>query len=270
MTANIQYKTTDLDNIFENPIQGAFAANSGFQVAGVDISNRYSALAAASAANGNLGSQIPPTGNLTKAGTDLSSIYVGKPSMWSLTTPLSPTHAGWTTPLTLTHTFTVTFASAAALTNYFTYGGRIIINPTQSTGSVVDYDLQLMFNTVGTFVMYGAGNYYISTPAVPANGIVVNYPAFGGNNIGTTQVLALTAHPASYGSNLYTIKVQANAAAGSATVLTFTCTLTTITHGTIVDTYTGTYRSNISQRNYSGFVTPTPIAAPTFVTTVAP
>ena len=267
MTANIQYKTTDLDSIFETPIKGAARANVNYQVAGVDIAGRYTALTNVTTGNGNIASRVPPTGILTSAGTDLSSLFAGAASQHSLTTPLSPTHAGFTSPTTLTHTFTMTFASAAALTNYFTYGGRVIIGPSQSAGTASDADLQLMFGQIGTFIIYDVGNYITGA----GSGVVINNAAIGGSNIGTTQTTLMTATEGTlYTSNTYVVRLQANAAAGSATVLTVSIVLTIATHGVITDTYTGTYTSNIQQRNYTGFVTPSPIAAPTFVTTVAP
>jgi len=266
MTANIQYKGSDLDNIYENPILGAAGSNVGYQVATVDIAGRYTSLANVTTGNGNIAARIPPTGILTSAGTDLSSIFAGKPSNWSLTTPLNPVHVGFTSPITLTHTFTVTFGSAAALTSYFNYGGRIIIGPSQSAGTVADTDLAAMFTQVGTFIFYDVGNYITGA----GSGVVLNNSAIGGSNIGTTLTTVLTATEATlYTGNTYVVRIQANAASGSATILTISAILTIVTHGTIADTYTGTYTSNIQQRNYSGSVTPTQ-TAPTFATTTSP
>ena len=265
MTANIQYKGTDLDNIYENPILGAATSARNFLVAGTDISNRYTALANVTTGNGNIAARIPPTGILTSAGTDLSSIFAGKPSNWALTSPLAPTHVGFTSPTTLTHTFTVTFASAAALTNYFNYGGRLILTPGQSGGTTADTDLLLMFNQIGSTVIYDTGHYITGA----GSGVTVSNSGVGGSNIGTTPAQFLSATEGTlYTGNTYVITVTANAAAGSATVLTVSIVLNIVTHGTISDTY-GTYTSLVQQRNYNGSVTPTQ-AAPTFATTVAP
>jgi hypothetical protein len=266
MTVNIQYKGTDLASIFENPALGTLHANVNYQSAGTDIANTFTNLASVSVANGNIASRIPPTGILTSAGTDFSSIFAGASSNWTLTTPLAPTHTGFTSPTTLTHTFTVTFASAAALTSYFNYGGRITIGPTQSAGTVADTDLNAMFTQIGKVVIFDVGTYITGA----GSGITVNNPNVGGTNIGTTQTTLVTATEATtYTSNTYTVKITANAAAGSATVLTITAILGIVTHGTVVDSYTGTYTSTIQQRNYTGVVTPTQ-SAPTFATTVAP
>jgi len=268
MTANIQYQGNDLDNIYENPILGAAGSNVGYQVATVDIAGRYTSLANVTTGNGNIAARIPPTGILTSAGTDLSSIFAGKPSNWSLTTPLNPSHPGpFNSPQTFTHTFTVTFGvTPAALTNYFNYGGRIIIGPSQSAGTAADTDLQLMFTQIGTFILYDVGHYITGAGA----GVVLNNPTIGGSNIGTSLTTILTATEATtYTGNTYVVRIQANAAAGSATVLTISTILTIVTHGTIGDLYSGTYTSNIQQRNYSGSVTPTQ-TAPTFATITAP
>lgn len=266
MTANISYKGTDLDLIYENPKLGAAISNVNYLVASSDISNRFTGLANVTIGNGNIATRIPPTGILASAGTDLSSLFAGKPSQYTITTPLSPTHATFTSPITMTHRFTVTFASAAALTNYFTYGGRIIIGPSQSAGTTADTNLQAMFTQIGTLVIYDVGHYITGAGA----GVTVNNSGTGGSNIGVTQTTILTATEATtYTSNTYVANIQANAAAGSATVLTINAILTIVTAGSTPDSYTGTYTSNIQQRNYSGAVTPTQ-AAPTFATTVAP
>ena len=262
MTANIQYKGTDLDNIFENPILGAATSARNFKVAGVDISSRYTALANVTTGNGNIAARIPPTGILTSAGTDLSSIFAGKPSNWALTSPLVPTHVGFTSPTTLTHTFTVTFASNQARLDYFYYGGRLILTPGQSGGSTADTDLLLMFNQIGSTVIYDTGHYITGT----GTGVTVSNSGLGGANVGTTAIQFLSATEGTlYTGNTYVINANVNAAG---TILTISIILSIVTHGTIVDTY-GTYTSLVQQRNYNGSVTPTQ-AAPTFATTVAP
>lgn len=261
MTANIQYAGVDIDNIYENPRLGAAASNANYQVSGVDISDRFSALSSASEANGNIATRIPPTGILLSSGTDLSSIFVGKPTQYSLTTPSGGSQnsgGGWTTPKTWTHTLTVTFSSASALTNYFLYGGRIQIAPSQSSGTVADNTLATMFSNMGTLIIYDQGHYRTGT-----GGTITN-AGTGGSNIGTTPVaLFNTTDGSPYTATTYTVSMVANASAGSATVLTITTVLTTVTAGSVADTYTGTYTSTIQQRNYSGSVPPTQ-SVPTF------
>lgn len=266
MTVNIDYFGTDLASIFETPAQGTVHANVLYLANGTDIAATFTNLSSVSTANGNIASRIPPSGVLLTTGTDLSSVFAGASSNYSLTTPLAPTHAGFTSPVTLTHTFTVTFASAAALTNYFKYGGRITLGPTQGTGTAADTDLAAMFTQIGKVIIYDAGTYISGAGA----GVVINSGTTGGSNIGVTQTTLITATEATtYTSNTYVVKITANAATGSATVLTITAILSIVTNGTVVDSYTGTYTSTIQQRNYSGVVTPTQ-AAPTFATTTAP
>jgi hypothetical protein len=264
MPANISYKGTDLDNIFENPILGAATSNRNYLVSGTDIAQRYTALANVSIANGNIAARIPPTGILTSAGTDLSSIFAGKSSNYSVTTLTTQSGASAKSigaTQTLTHQFTITFASASALTNYFTYGGRILITGANTGGSgSADTTLTAMFSSMGTFTVYDVGCYRTGA------GGTVNNPSVGGSNIGTSSTLLYTLTDGSpYGSSNYTITMVANAASGSATVLTFTCVLTLVQAGTVADSYTGTRTSQIQQRNYAGAVTPTQ-SAPTYAT----
>ena len=222
MPANISYKGTDLDSIFETPRVGTAAANTNYQVAGVDISNRFTALAARSEAGGNAGARVPPTGILTSAGTDLANLYAGAPGQYSVTSLASITGAALTVGATVarTHSFTLTFASAAALTNYFTYGGRIQITAantgTYSAGSA-NALLQTMLSSMGTLIIYQTGHYRTGA------GGTVNNAATGGSNIGTTSTLLYTLTDGSpYGASTYTVTMVANAAAGSATTVTLT------------------------------------------------
>jgi hypothetical protein len=270
MTANIQYKGTDLDSIYETPRLGAARANVNYQVAGTDISNRFTDLAATTQANGNLATRIPSTGIITSAGTDLSSLFAGNPGQYStttLTTQSGSTALSVGTTKTLTHQFTVTFASAAALTNYFTYGGRIMITAANTGGAgTADSTLATMLSSMGTFVILDATNAGSVGHYRTGAGGTVNNPTIGGTNIGTSSTLLYTLTDGSpYTSSNYTITMVADAAAGSARILTITCVLTLVQSGTIADSYSGTRTSQITQRNYSGAVTPTQ-SAPSYST----
>jgi hypothetical protein len=266
MTANIQYKGTDLDSIYETPRLGAARANVNYQVAGVDISNRFTDLAAVTEANGNAGTRIPSTGILTSSGQDLSSLFAGNPagqfSLTTLTTQSGSVAKSVGATQTLTHQFTVTFASAAALTNYFTYGGRIQITAANTGGSTAaDTALNTMLTGMGTFVLYDTGHYRTGA------GGTVNNPTVGSTTLGTSSVLMMTLTDGSpYGTSNYTITAVANAAAGSATIITFTCVLTLVQAGNTADSYTGTRTSTVQQRNYNGLYVPSAQAAPIYAT----
>jgi hypothetical protein len=258
MTANIQSNGTDLDTLFAAHVTNNAANATGYQVAGVDISTRFDPLA--NPAPANAGSRLPASGITTSAtgyspNTDLATIFCGNASQYSLTTPAngSGSLAGFTSPTTLTHTITITFANAAALTNYFFFGGRIQISCSQSAGTTADTTLATMFTNMGTIVIYDAGHFQSGG----AGGTVTN-AGTGGSNIGTTPVaLYNTTDGSPYTATTYSISMVANAAAGSATVLTITTVLTVVTGGTVADTYTGTYTSNVQQRNYSTQTVPT-------------
>jgi len=268
MTANIQYKGTDIDNIYETPRLGAARANSNYQVSGVDISNRFTDLAAVSIPNGNIATRIPPTGILTSSGTDLSSLYAGNPGQYSITTLTTQSSSTLRTvgaTQTLTHQFTVNFPNAAALTNYFTYGGRILITAANSgsfAGGSADANLQAMFASMGTLVIYDQGVYRTGA------GGVVNNPTQGGQVIGAGFATLFTLTDGSpYSSSNYVVSMSGTGQnAGSVFVLTFSCVLTLVQSGATPDTYSGTRTSTVQQRNYSGAVTPTQ-AAPTYSTT---
>ena len=249
---------TDLDTLFAAHVTNNAAFTVGYQVSGVDLQTRFDPLA--NPAIQNAGARIPATSLRTSvsgwsANTDLASIFCGNAGQYSLTTPANGTKTsggGWTSPKTWTHTLTITFANAAALTNYFFYGGRILIAPSQSAGTVADNTLATMFSNVGSLIIYDAGHYRTG-----GGGTITN-SGTGGSNIGTTPVaLYNTTDGSPYTGSTYSVSMVANAAAGSATVLTITTTLAIVTSGTIADTYSGTYTSAIQQRNHPTQTVPT-------------
>lgn len=250
MTANISSLGVDLDSLFAPHVTNNAANATGYLVAGTDIRTRYDVLANPS--QFNVSSRIPGLSLTTSAtgwspNTDLASIFCGNASQYSLTTPANGTKftSGWSSPRTWTHTITITFANATALTNYFYYGGRIQISPTQSAGTLADNTLATMFSNLGTLVIYDVGNYRTGP-----GGILLS-PTTGGSTLGTSPVtIYSTTDGSPYTATTYSISIIANAAIGLATVLTITAVLHTVTSGTVSDVYSGTYTSNIQQRNH--------------------
>lgn len=264
--SNIFYQGTNIDSIYETPRLGTATTNRNYLVSGVDIADRYTALANVSIANGNIATRVPSTGILLSNGTDLSSIFAGNPGQYTvstLTTQSSSTVRTVTSTSTFTHSFTCTFASAAALTNYFNFGGRIQITASNAGSfgaGTADLLLQNALSSIGTIVIYDVGHYRTGA------GGTVNNAGVGGANLGTTSTTFYTLNiGAPYGTSSYVVTAVANAAAGSATVLTITITLTLVKSGTIDDVYSGTRSSVIQQRRYSGVVPPTQ-SAPTYAT----
>ncbi len=258
MTANYSQTGTDLDSLFAAHVTNNAAYPLAFQVGGVDIQTRYDPLI--NPANANAGSRLPAVGYSTSspswpADTNFSNIFCGNAGQYSLTTPAGGTKTsvtGWTSPRTWTHTLTITFANAGALGTYFFYGGRILIMPSQSAGTVADNTLATMFSNIGTIVIYDSGHYRTG-----AAGTVQN-PTVGGSGIGTTPTAMFTCNDGSpYSSSTYNISMVANGAPGSATALTITIVLALVTGGTVVDTYTGAYTSAVQQRNYPAQTVPT-------------
>jgi hypothetical protein len=272
MTTNILASSVDLDTLFAAHVTSNALYATGYQVGGVDIQTRFDTILAP--AQANLGARIPAINIKTSApsytaNTDLASIFAGHASQYSLTTPANSTatQAGFLSPTVLTDTITVTFASAAALTNYFNFGGRLLLSCSQSAGTAADAALAAMFSSMGTLTIYDAGHFSSGT------GTNTN-TAFGGSNIGTTPVAFYTTTDGSpYTGTTYAVTVVANGAIGSATALTITTVLTVNISGTIQDTYTGTYTSVMQQRNHPTQAVPTfasTITAPTITYSITP
>lgn len=257
MAANISAGGIDLDSVFAQHVSSNAANPVGYQVSGTDIYTRYDPLS--SPAQVNLGSRLPPISIRTSAtgwsvNTDLASIFCGNAARYSLTSPSGGTKnsgGGWSSPKVWTHTITITFSNAAHLTEYFFYGGRIQLSANQSTGTLADITLGLMFADMGTIIIYDEGHFQTGTGGTLSNSGV------GGSNIGTTPVTMYTTNDGSpYSASSYSISMVANAASGSATVLTITTVLDLVTLG-ISDTYTGTYTSVVQQRNHPTVAVPT-------------
>ena len=258
MTANISSNSIDLDTLFAPHVTNNAPNLTGYRVAGTDVQTRYDILS--SPAQFNVSSRLPATSITTSAtgwspNTDLSSIFCGNAGRYSLTTPANGTKnsvTGWSSPKTWTHTITVAFSNAAALSSYFFYGGRIQIVPTQGAGTLADNTLSTMFSNIGTFTIYDVGNFRTGAGgSLPAPGI-------GGANIGTSlTTIFSTTDGSPYTATTYSIRIIANAAATFATTLTITTILQTVTSGTVPDVYSGVYTSNVQQRNYPAQSVPT-------------
>lgn len=255
MTANIRANGIDIDDYYADHVTSNAPRITGYQVIGIDIQNRYDVLSAPD--NINAGARVPASGYITSvvgwpASTDLSDIYCGNASQYASTTPAGGTasRTAWTSPRVLTHTITIAFANAAALTNYFFYGGRILLSASQGTGTTADNVLRTALSSIGTMVIYDLGHYRTGA------GGVVNNASIGGSNIGTTETTLFTLTDGSpYTTSNYIVSLDANAAAGSATTLILKSVLNIVTRGSTVDTYTGTYTSVTQQRNLPGTTT---------------
>ena len=252
MTANIQRSGLDLDSVYAAHVTNSAAHLTNYQVSGTDIQTRYDPLSAP--AQANFGSRIPAIGITTSAtgwtaNTDLSSIFAGNPGQYSITSAGSSGEA-ITSPNTYNNNIIIVFNSPAALTSYFLYGGRIIVTASQGVGTAADADLQAMFTQIGSLVVYDTGSYITGA----GGGVTMNNSVTGGSNVTSTSVLLMTATElTTYTSNSFTISMVLT----NSTTITITTKLTLVQHGTVADSYTGTYTTSAQQRNYSGIVAPT-------------
>lgn len=254
MTSSIQSQGVDLDILFAPHVSANAANPVGYKVLGTDIQSRYDPLS--NPAQQNLGSRIPAVVPVTSApgwsaNTNLSTIFCGNSGQYSLTTPAGGfiSTTGWTTPKTWTHTVTATFTSAAALANYFFYGGRLQVSGSQTTGTAADNALSSMFTGVGSIIIYDVGHFQSGA----SGGLLVN-PGIGGTNVtgsNTTMYIGTEGNP--YNASTYTISLVLAAP----NQLRITIVLSTVTAGVTPDTYVGTYTSVVQQRNHPTQAAPT-------------
>lgn len=150
MASNYKVTGTDLDNFLE-PRTGTKRADVNYHINGVDISNTYETMTR---------DQRIPDIQYHVNGTDLARLFSGSVSQYSNTRRLTSTRTTqWRTQLI--HDFSITFSSATARTNFFTYGGRIIWSGSRSGGSSSskNTDWTNLLNAAGTIEL-GKTNTY--------------------------------------------------------------------------------------------------------------
>jgi len=139
--------------------------------------------------------------------------------------------ASWTG--TENHIFTVTFASANAARHFFNSGGEIRLAGSRAGGSSTDQ------NTDWTNLLSNMGTIKFAEGATTYTGSGGTAASVGFDDLTTSNQQIFTAGGAgNYSSNDYTAYAKADAAYGSATVLTFTVDFKD-DHAAQTGTYTG-------------------------------
>ena len=139
--------------------------------------------------------------------------------------------ASWTG--TVQHILTVTFASANAARHFFNSGGEIRFAGSRSGGSSTDQ------NTDWTNLLSNAGTVKFAETSTTYTGSGGTAASVGFDDLTTSNQQIFTATgQGNYSANDWTIEAKANAAYGSATVLTFTVYFKD-DHAAQTGTYTG-------------------------------
>lgn len=188
---------------------------------------------------------------------DVSSIFATLLNMTDIATPSNTNVSvtGWqvfNSEKQFIHTITVTFSNAQALIDYFNAGGEIYLYPAYMPPGVgFDQYLYILFDGFRKVTISGT-NTSVTFPGYSNYTPILN-STVGGKNIGTTEVLLFrTNYPRGEGpgleaiTNSYSVYLKANAAVGSATVLTIR-TVLQIPAGSF-NTYSNTYSSTIKYR----------------------
>ena len=179
------------------------------------------------------GGNILPLSNLE---ADITAITTNKltaanANMATDTGDTSTRTTSWST--TVYHEFTVTFANANAARFFFNSGGEIRFAGSRSGGSSTDQ------NTDWTNLLSNAGTVKFAEGATTYTGSGGTAASVGFDDLTTSNQQIFTATGAgNYSSNDYTVNAKADAAYGSATVLTFTVDFKD-DHAAQTGTYTG-------------------------------
>jgi hypothetical protein len=189
----------------------------------------------------------PTAGNtitvLSNVATDLTNITTNRGNavangsqygIFSGTTSRTASTGSGSTPWTITWTHTVTFASANAARWFFNAGGRIKIEFSKtSTGTEADDEWNDLANTLcgdlfftgGTGTQTIAGTAYTGTTRVGGTGTPTTLSTTTGFFdllTSDTEIYLQFADTAPYTGNFIRVRAKADAAVGSATVITFT------------------------------------------------
>lgn len=238
--SNFKNQGTDLDSIFETRTSPK-VADVGYENSGTDISNIYEPL---------LNDQQIPDIDYSSGGTNLAEIFMGNPGQYTLTPgrlTITRTTA-WNG--TIDARFTVTFASAAARTDFFTYGGRIKISGTRTggTASSKNTDWSSIVSGMGT-IEFGKTNTYTGSVATDATG--------DDDLTGTDQIIydGTNAGTGSYAENDMYVYAREN----SATVIDFRIVLTDSDVGdpSVDENVDGTLTFTVDERRYPTLAAPT-------------
>jgi len=163
--SNYQSNGTDFDSLFE-ALDTTKIANVNFQDSGSDISNDFEPLSE---------DQQIPNVNFQKAGVDVSTLFKGHISQFASSTKLTATRTtAWNG--TLTYSFTVTFSSVSARTNFFTYGGRITVSSTRTGGSSTSKNTNwsTILSNMGLIGLGKNNTYHSSLPADSTGDVNLN------------------------------------------------------------------------------------------------
>lgn len=183
-----QNEGTNLDSIFAARTS-AKRADVNIRENGIDISNLYEPL--------SNDQKICPV-NYESNGTNLSELFMGNASQYTIALPLTTTRtAQWNGNIDTEVDFQL--GSASEFSTFFELGGRVIIE-TDLTGNNQDKetDWRNVFNAAGS-IQLGKSNTYRGAP-----GTVVN--SIGVDDLTTSyQLIYSTSGSGAYSSNLYRI-----------------------------------------------------------------
>lgn len=189
--SNYQSNGTDLDSIFQARTSTKIA-NVGFLNNGTDISNLYEPLA---------NNQKVPNVNLQANGNDLSNLFMGNNGQYIITERVTTTRTNaWNGNIDTD--VEIIFSSASQRTDFFTFGGRIIIEA-ELTGANQDKetDWANVFNAAGS-IQIGKLNTYRNAPGTSVGSI-------GADDLTTAyQTIYQTTGSGAYSTNLYRIQAR--------------------------------------------------------------
>jgi len=259
MASNISSSGVDLDSLFAARVSAARPIVN-YQVLGTDISQRYESI---SSANYTLsatpptifiGQRIPIVTNIKANSTDLSSLFCGNASLYSITAPaFSPTNIvartlPWST--TVVFTFTATWSTTVNFTSFWANGGRIQLSASRVGGSATLGNAaitNLLSLNLGTVVVADTATY------ITGSGVnsVTTSTRYGGTNfpVALTNIASVTGQASPYAADVVVVQGQTNV---SQNRITISMRITPADSGVVFNPIDGTLTPSVQYRVYTG------------------
>lgn len=154
MASNYEHRGTDLDDLFQARTTTK-RADVGYDVSNIDISNRYEKVGR---------DQRIPDLDYESGSTNLARLFMGNDSQYSVSQGDTSTRTTqWRNQLI--HDARITFSSATARTNFFTYGGRLKWTGSRTGGSssTKNTDWTNLLNSAGSIELGKTNTYRNNT-----------------------------------------------------------------------------------------------------------
>lgn len=206
MATGYSINGVDIEQYFD-PLVSTKRTNIGFFVGSSDITNLFEPL--------NNDQQIPDTGVYISGTTDLSRIFRGHPAQYTTDVAFTGIRTtSWVNQVIATVKYT--FSSTTAMTNFFTYGGRLRVAASRTGGTASSK------NTSWTNLLNGMGTVELGKTKTYQNVNSAVVRTFGADSLTASWQNIYDISSSSYSANR--LRVQAYKPSATQVTMRIICT----------------------------------------------